>query len=99
MSNGTVPPATPDPVHQAIVAGIAGGIIVGLLRLSPAYITTVGPLLAILGVDPVKLAADVVLAIEKADAETKAQGWHWVIPKPGDPNHPDGHPYITKERT
>jgi hypothetical protein len=83
-----------DPVQQAISAGIAGGIIVGLLQLSPLYAAMVEPICLALGVDPTKLTVNVVLAIERANANTMAQGYHvqW------DPNNPAAPPhFVDKE--
>jgi hypothetical protein len=36
-------------------------------------------------------------ALAEAEKLTKEQGWHWVIPMPGDPEHPNGQPYITRD--
>ena len=36
-------------------------------------------------------------ALAEADRLTREQGWHWVIPIPGDPEHPDMQPYITRD--
>jgi hypothetical protein len=35
--------------------------------------------------------------LAEADRLTKEQGWHYVIPYPGQPGHEDGIPYITRD--
>ena len=42
------------------------------------------------------IVASFVEAVIAMDKKTKEDGWHWVIPIPGDPDHLDGQPYITQ---
>lgn len=67
-----------DPVTQAVIAGVIGGVIPVLLDLNPLNLTLVRPLLAAFGLEETQLVTAAILAIQKANAETIAQGYHHV---------------------
>lgn len=79
---------TPDPITQALTAGVISGIIIALLRISPLWLTTVEPLCLAFNIDPTGLLTDALLAIEKAQAETVAQGYHVSPIDPANPAAP-----------
>ena len=81
-----------DPVQRAVNIGIASGVIVGLLKLSPFYVSLVGPLLGIFGLNPEELAAEAITAIADAQDHTIAEGWHAEF----DPENPGRPPHWVK---
>jgi hypothetical protein len=81
-----------DPVQRAVNIGIASGVIVGLLKMSPFYVSLVGPLLAIFGVSAEDLAVEVLTAIADAQEHTIAEGWHAEF----DPENPARPPHWVK---
>lgn len=85
-----------DPVQRAVNIGIASGVIVGLLRLSPLYVSIVAPLCALFGVSAEELAAEALTAIADAQTHTITEGWHAEF----DPENPARPPHwVKKERT
>jgi formate-dependent nitrite reductase membrane component NrfD len=83
---------TDDPVQRAINIGIASGIVVGLLKRSPFYLTVVTPLLALFGVSAEDLAVEAITAIADAQEHTIAEGWHAEF----DPENPARPPHWVK---
>jgi hypothetical protein len=81
-----------DPVQRAVNIGIASGVIVGLLRLSPFYVAIVGPLCGLFGVSAEELAVGAITAIADAQAHTIAEGWHAEF----DPENPARPPHWVK---